>query len=176
MRVMRWLPMVALMFVAACATNPATGQRQFNLMSEAQELQIGQESDVQIRQEMGVYDDPELQRYVESIGLRMAQTSQRPNLPWRFTVIDSAAVNAFALPGGYIYITRGILAYLNDESQMAGVLGHEIGHVTARHAASQYSKSTLSQIGLIGAAIFAPGGQAIAQAGGTGLGLLLLKN
>jgi predicted Zn-dependent protease len=172
---MRWLPGVALMFVAACATNPATGQRQFNLMSEAQELQIGQESDGQIRQEMGVYDDPELQRYVESIGLRMAQTSQRPNLPWRFTVIDSPAVNAFALPGGYIYITRGILAYLNDESQVAGVLGHEIGHVTARHAAQQYSKQAAAQLGLGLGAIFSPYARAGAGLASGGLNLLFLK-
>src|SRR5215471_9055312 len=99
MRVMR--PMGFLVCVSAlaagCATNPATGQRQFNLMSEAQELQIGQESDLQVRQEMGVYDDPELQRYVESVGVRMAQSSQRPNLPWHFTIVDSPAVNAFAL-------------------------------------------------------------------------------
>ncbi len=163
------------MLAAACATNPATGQRQFNLMSEAQELQIGQESDVQIRQEMGVYDDPDLQRYVESIGLRMAQSSQRPNLPWHFTVIDSPAVNAFALPGGYIYITRGILAYLNDESQVAGVLGHEIGHVTARHAAQQYSKQTAAQLGLGLGAISSPYARAGAGLASGGLQLLFLK-
>jgi predicted Zn-dependent protease len=173
---MRWLPCVAAIVAASCATNPATGQRQFNLMSEAQELQLGQESDVQIRQEMGVYDDPELQRYVESIGLRMAQSSQRPNLPWRFTVIDSPAVNAFALPGGYIYITRGILAYLNDESQVAGVLGHEIGHVTARHAAQQYSKATAAQLGLGLGAIFSPYARAGAGLASGGLQLLFLKH
>jgi predicted Zn-dependent protease len=161
--------------VSACATNPATGQRQFNLMSEAQEVQIGQESDVQVRQEMGVYGDPELQRYVESVGMRMAHTSQRPNLPWHFTVVDSPAVNAFALPGGYIYITRGILAYLNDEAQMAGVLGHEIGHVTARHAAQQYSKATAAQLGLGLGAIFSPYARAASGAAQSGLGLLFLK-
>jgi predicted Zn-dependent protease len=177
MRLLRWslLGCVCLL-LSACATNPATGQRQFNLMSEAQELQIGQESDVQVRQEMGVYEDPELQRYVESVGLRMAQSSQRPELPWHFTVIDSPAVNAFALPGGYIYITRGILAYLNDESQMAGVLGHEIGHVTARHAAQQYSKATAAQLGLGLGAIFSPYARAGAGLASTGLGLLFLKH
>ena len=164
-----------LCLLSACATNPATGQRQFNLMSEAQELQIGQESDVQIRKEMGVYDDPELQRYVESVGLRMAQASQRPQLPWHFTVVDSPAVNAFALPGGYIYITRGILAYLNDEAQMAGVLGHEIGHVTARHAAQQYSKATAAQLGLGLGSIFSPYARAASGVAGGGLQLLFLK-
>jgi predicted Zn-dependent protease len=170
---------VALAVVAAavgCATNPATGQRQLSFMSEEKEIALGQENDAQVRQEMGSYDDRALQEYVTSVGMKLAAVSERPTLPWHFTVADVPAVNAFALPGGYIYITRGILPFLDDESQLAGVLGHEIGHVTARHAASQYSKSTLSQIGLIGAAIFAPGGQAIAQAGGTGLGLLLLKN
>jgi predicted Zn-dependent protease len=160
----------------ACATNPATGQRQFNLMSEAQELQIGQESDLQVRKEMGVYEDPELQRYVESVGMRMASSSQRPNLPWHFTVVDSPAVNAFALPGGYIYITRGILVYLNDESQMAGVLGHEIGHVTARHAAQQYSKATAAQLGLGLGAIFSPAARAAGGLAQGGLGLLFLKH
>ncbi len=167
---------VVLLLAAACATNPATGERQLSFMSEEKEIALGQENDVEVRKEMGTYDDRALQEYVSGVGLKLAMVSERPNLPWRYSVADVPAVNAFALPGGYIYITRGILPFLDDESQLAGVLGHETGHVTARHAASQYSKSTLSQIGLIGAAIFAPGGQAIAQAGGTGLGLLLLKN
>ena len=121
--------------LAACATNPATGNREFSLMSEAQEVQLGKEMDPQIKQQMGVYEDAELQRYVSQVGLRLARASERPNLPWQFTVVDEPAVNAFALPGGFIYITRGIMAYLHDEEQLAGVLGHEIGHVTARHAA-----------------------------------------
>jgi predicted Zn-dependent protease len=163
-------------FSIGCATNPATGQRQFNLMSEAQELQLGQESYLQVRKEMGVYADAELQRYVESIGMRMAATSQRPNLPWHFTVVDSPAVNAFALPGGYIYITRGILVYLNDESQLAAALGHEIGHVTARHAAQQYSKATAAQLGLGLGAIFSPAARAAGGLAQGGLGLLFLKH
>jgi predicted Zn-dependent protease len=166
----------SLLLAAGCATNPATGERQLSFMSEEKEIALGQENDVEVRKEMGSYDDRALQEYVTTVGMKLAQVSERPGLPWHFTVADVPAVNAFALPGGYIYITRGILAFLDDESQIAGVLGHEIGHVTARHAASQYSKSTLSQIGLLGAAIFAPGGPALAQAGGTGLGLLLLKN
>jgi predicted Zn-dependent protease len=170
------LALAALAAAIACATNPATGQRQLSFMSEEKEIALGQESDAQVRQEMGSYDDRALQEYVTTVGMKLAQVSERPNLPWHFTVADVPAVNAFALPGGYIYITRGIMAYLDDESQLAGVLGHEIGHVTARHAASQYSKSTLSQVGLLATAIFAPGGAAVAQAGGTGLGLLLLKN
>jgi len=169
-----WIAIAAV--AAACATNPATGERQLSFMSEDKEIALGQENDAQVRTEMGSYDDRALQEYVTTIGMKLAQNSERPNLPWHFTVADVPAVNAFALPGGYIYITRGILPFLDDESQLAGVLGHEIGHVTARHAASQYSKSTLSQVGLLATAILAPGGEAIAQGGGTGLGLLLLRN
>ena len=113
-----------LVTVTGCATNPATGRREISLMSEAQEIALGRESDAQIREEMGVYDDPELQRYVSGIGLRLAKLSERPALPWQFTVVDQPAINAFALPGGFIYITRGILPYLDNEAELAGVLGH----------------------------------------------------
>jgi len=121
--------------LTACATNPATGRREVTLMSEGQEIALGKESDAQVQKEMGLYDDPDLQRYVTGIGLRLAKLSERPNLPWQFAVVDQPAVNAFALPGGYIYVTRGILPYLDSEAELAGVLGHEIGHVSARHAA-----------------------------------------
>ncbi len=159
----------------ACATNPVTGERQFTMMSEAQEIGIGQQMDPEIRREMGVYDDPALQRYVEEIGLRMARNSQRPELPWSFAVVDTPQVNAFAVPGGFIYLTRGILAYLNDEAQLAGVLGHEIGHVTARHSVEQYSRAAGSQLGLTLGAIFFPGVRPAVDAAGAGLGLLFLK-
>ncbi len=162
--------------VAGCATNPATGQRQFSLMSEAQEIQAGRENDAQIRGEMGVYSDRALEEYVAGVGMRLAAISERPSLAWHFTVVDSPAINAFALPGGYVYVTRGILAFLDDESQLAGVLGHEIGHVTARHSVQQYSKSTGAQVGLILGSIFAPGGAQTAQLGAAGIGVLLLKN
>jgi predicted Zn-dependent protease len=167
--------LAALAATLSCATNPATGQRQLSFVSEEREIALGQENDTQIRKEMGSYDDRALQEYVTTVGLKLAMNSERPGLPWHFTVVDTPAINAFALPGGYIYITRGILAYLDDESQMAGVLGHEIGHVTARHSVNQQSKSTLAQIGIIGGAIFAPGGAQAAQAASTGLGLLFLK-
>ncbi|MGE5245982.1 MAG: M48 family metalloprotease [Betaproteobacteria bacterium] len=170
-------PLVLLVVVlaAACATNPATGERQFNLMSEAQEVQIGQQQDVEVRKEMGVYADQQLQQYVSSVGLKLAQVSERPALPWHFTIVDVPAINAFALPGGYIYITRGIMAYLDDEAQLAGVLGHEIGHVTARHAAQQYSRATGAGLGLLLGSIFVPQARPLTQLGETGLGLLFLK-
>ena len=162
--------------LAACATNPATGSKEFSLMSEAQEVQLGQEMDGQVRREMGVYQDAELQRYVSEVGLRLARASERPNLPWHFTVVDEPAVNAFALPGGYIYITRGILAFLHDEEQMAGVLGHEIGHVTARHAAQQYTKATSAGIGLTLLSIFVPEARPLQGVAETALGVLFLKH
>ena len=121
--------------VTACATNPATGKREFSLMSEEQEIAAGQQNDIEVRREMGVYSDRGVEDYISDLGMRLARVSERPNLPWHFTVVDVPAINAFALPGGYIYVTRGILPFLDDESQVAGVLGHEIGHVTARHAA-----------------------------------------
>jgi predicted Zn-dependent protease len=161
--------------LAACATNPATGDKEFSLMSEAQEVQLGQEMDGQVRREMGVYDDAELQRYVSEVGMRLARASERPNLPWHFTVVDEPAVNAFALPGGYIYITRGILAFLHDEQQMAGVLGHEIGHVTARHSAQQYTKATSAGLGLTLLSIFVPEARPLQGVAETALGVLFLK-
>src|SRR5688500_1208718 len=162
--------------VVACATNPATGKKEFSLMSEAQEVQLGQQMDPQVKQEMGVYDDAELQRYVSNVGLRLARASERPNLPWHFTVVDEPAVNAFALPGGYIYLTRGILAFLNDEEQLAGVLGHEIGHVTARHSAQQYTKATSAGLGLALLSIFVPQTRPLQGVAETALGVLFLKH
>jgi len=167
--------LLAALLTVACATNPATGQRQFSLMSEEQELQIGQQQDTEIRREMGVYDDRALQEYVSGVGLRLAQQSERPNLPWHFTIVDAPAVNAFALPGGYIYITRGIMAFLDDEAQLACVLGHEIGHVTARHAAQQYSKATGAELGVLLGSIFVPEMRPFGGAAQSGLGVLMLK-
>ncbi len=162
--------------VAACATNPVTGKRQLALMSEEQEIAAGQENDVQVRKEMGVYGDRALEEYITGIGMRLARVSERPDLPWHFTVVDVPAINAFALPGGYIYITRGILPFLGDESELAGVLGHEIGHVTARHAVEQYSRATGATLGVLLGSIFVPGGAALGQVAQSGVGLLMLKN
>jgi predicted Zn-dependent protease len=161
---------------AACATNPVTGKRQMTLLSEAEELAIGQQQDAEIRREMGVYDDVELQRYVNDIGQQLARVSHRPNLPWSFTVVDNPAINAFALPGGYIYLTRGILAYLDDEAELAGVLGHEIGHVTARHAAQAYTRQAQAGIGLTILSIFVPAAAPFADLGSAGLSVLFLRH
>jgi predicted Zn-dependent protease len=164
-----------LLLAVACATNPATGKKEVSLMSEAQEIQLGQQMDAEVKREMGVYNDSELQRYVKEVGMRLARASERPNLPWNFTVVDEPAVNAFALPGGQIYITRGILAFLGDEEQLAGVLGHEIGHVTARHSAQQYTKATSAGIGLTLLSIFVPEARPLQGVAEQALGVLFLK-
>ncbi len=146
LRTKLWIALVV--FVAACAVNPATGRREFSLVSESEEIQMGREADPQITASLGLVDDPGLQSYVSDLGMRLAEVSERPNLPWSFKVVDDPIVNAFALPGGFIYVTRGILAHFDTEAELAGVLGHEIGHVTARHSASQISRQQLQAIGL----------------------------
>ncbi len=136
---------------AGCATNPVSGTPDLVFMTEAKEIQIGAENDAKVRGQYGVYDNPQLQAYVQQVGEKLAAHSHRPRLVYHFTVLDTPEVNAFALPGGYIYITRGILAYINSEAELAAVLGHEIGHVTARHAVRQYTAATAT--GFVGVAI-----------------------
>ena len=126
-----------------CATNPVTGRQNFVLMSEAQELQLGQSYHKKILSEYALYPDEKLQAYISEIGHRLVANSHRANIGYKFFLLDSPEVNAFALPGGYVYITRGILAYMNSEAELAGVLGHEIGHITARHGVRQQSKGML---------------------------------
>ena len=167
--------LVALTAVSGCAVNPATGERQFSLVSEGQEIQMGREADAEISASLGLVDDEEWQTYVQSLGDRMALASERPDLPWTFRVVDDPVVNAFALPGGFIYITRGILTHFSSEAELMGVLGHEIGHVTARHSVSQMSRAQLAQLGLGVGSILAPDLAPLAQAAGAGLGLLFLR-
>jgi predicted Zn-dependent protease len=167
--------LIVAALAAACATNPVTGKKELSFISEAEEVAMGQQADAEIRREMGVYPDEELQRYVSDIGMRLAQQSHRPNLAWTFTVVDSPAINAFAVPGGFVYITRGILPYLSDESELAGVLGHEIGHVTARHVNQQLSRQTMGGIGLMVLSIFVPQTAPFQDVSSMGLGMLFLK-
>jgi predicted Zn-dependent protease len=162
--------------VAGCATNPATGRRQLILMSEAEEIQLGKQTDAEVRKQMGVYNDNGLQQYVERVGRRLTQASKRQNLPWTFTVVDESAVNAFALPGGYIYLTRGIMPFLQNEAEMAAVLGHEIGHVDGRHSAEAYSNQTFAAGGLGVLGIFVPETRPFAEVASVSLGLLFLKH
>jgi predicted Zn-dependent protease len=171
------LPLV-LLLAAACATNPVTHKREFNIVSESQEIDIGRQSHEQVIRQYGIYDEkPELNRLVDQVGKRLAASSDRPNLPWHFTIIDTPMVNAMALPGGYIYITRGMLERINSEDELAGVLGHEITHVTARHAAQQMSRAQLAQLGMVlGSVVAGPAAtQAYGQLAELGVGLLFLR-
>ncbi|MEZ5290757.1 MAG: M48 family metalloprotease [Vicinamibacterales bacterium] len=169
-----WLVLPVLV-ASACASNPVTGRREVTLISEAEEIALGRQGDAEIRREMGVYHDEALQRYVSGVGERIAAVSHRPTLPWTFTVVDVPVVNAFALPGGYVYVTRGLLAHLGDESELAGVLGHEVGHVTARHASQQYTRSAGGSLGVLLASIFIPGVAPFRDVASMGLGTLFLK-
>ena len=145
-----------LIVLSGCARNPVTGESDFVLLNEEQELAMGRDNHTQVLKQYGIYDNPALQEYVSRVGEKLAANSHRANLIFRFHVIDSADVNAFALPGGYIYITRGLLAHLNSEAELAAVLGHEIGHVTARHSVRQHSVQQVAGIGFTLGSIFLP--------------------
>ncbi len=136
---------------------------------------MGQEGAKAATAQMGIYPDSGIQRYVAALGRGLAKASERPDLPWTFTVVDDASVNAFALPGGPIFVSRGILTHMNSEAQLVSLLGHEIGHVTAKHSVSQISKQQIYQIGLIGAMVVRPELQQFGQVASQGLGLLFLK-
>ncbi|MFN3716438.1 MAG: M48 family metalloprotease [Thiobacillus sp.] len=151
------LAVFSVLGLTHCAQNPVTGDKNFVLMSEQQEIQMGEAAHKDVLKEYPALDHPALQAYVDAIGQNLARHSHRPNLKWHFTVVDSPDVNAFALPGGYIYITRGIMAYLNSEAELAGVIGHEIGHVTARHGVRQQSAATAAGVGAILGSILVPG-------------------
>ncbi|HXV75121.1 MAG TPA: M48 family metalloprotease [Candidatus Polarisedimenticolaceae bacterium] len=167
---------LAIAVATACVVNPATGKRQFSLVSESDEIQIGRETDRVIVEQMGLYGGDELQGYVRQVGERLAAVSERPQLDWTFRVVDDPQVNAFALPGGYIYITRGILAYLQSEAELATVVGHEIGHVTARHGADQMTKAQLTQAGLVlGTALGPDWARGLSDYAQIGAGLMMMK-
>jgi predicted Zn-dependent protease len=155
---------LAFLFTPACVTerNPVTGKRQMLGFSWSQEQQIGKDADAEIVQQYGLYDDPELQAYVTRVGQKVLAESelrdpqaaaQYRETPFTFRVLNSTVVNAFAVPGGYVYVTRGLLTHLDNEAQLAVVLGHEVGHVAARHSARQAAKAQLGQLGLMAGAI-----------------------
>lgn len=161
--------------LAACAVNPATGRREFTLVSEGQEISMGQQGAREVEQSIGLYPDSALQAYVRRVGMSMAALSERPQLPWQFGVVEDAAINAFAFPGGPIYFTRGILTHMNSEAEMAAVMGHEIGHVTARHSAQQMTRATALQLGLGVGSILSDEIAAVSGAASVGLGLMMLR-
>jgi predicted Zn-dependent protease len=165
----------AALLLYACATNPVTGRRELSLVSSSQEIAMGREGAEDVARTIGIYPDGALQGYVATIGNKMAAKSERPDLPWSFAVVDDPSVNAFALPGGFIFVTRGILAHMNSEAQLATVLGHEIGHVTAKHSVSQISRAQLTQFGLGVGYVLSEDLRRFGDLAGAGVGLLFLK-
>jgi predicted Zn-dependent protease len=158
-----------------CARNPVTGKSELSLISESQEIQMGQQAAREVAQTIGFYNDAKVQAYVAGIGKQMAAESERPHLPWEFHVVDDASVNAFAIPGGFIYVTRGLMTSINTEAELASVIGHEIGHVTNRHSVQQISKAQLAQLGLGIGSILSSDIARFGQLASAGLGILFLK-
>jgi len=186
-RPVRTLAMLALaaaiMFTGTgCSTNPATGRSSFTgFMSAEEEKKVGHDEHPKILREFGgEYPDPKVRQYVQQLGERLAKNSEMADLKFTFTVLNSDVINAFALPGGFVYVTRGLMALASSEAELAGVIGHEIGHVTARHTAERYSQGTLAEAGLniltIGVGILtgsSAAAQAAGQVGGLGAGAYL---
>ena len=173
---LRFLMIGAVMFaISSCSRNPVTGKREIVLMSESQEISMGQSYDPQVLATYGVYNDPALQTFITAKGKEMAAISHRPDLPYEFKVVDSPVVNAFAVPGGFVYFTRGIMAHFNNEAEFAGVLGHEIGHITARHSVQQQTKQMLGQLVFIGGMVVSEDFRNFADLASQGMGLLFLK-
>jgi len=167
--------LLAAVIFGSCYTNPATGKMQLSLISESREIEMGSEANQQIMGSIGIYREGAWDAYVSEIGLAMARRTTRPDLPWEFHVMDDPNVNAFALPGGYIFITRGMLYYLENEAELAGVIGHEIGHVTAKHMVDRLSRQQILQLGWLAGTMIEPELEKYSQLIGGGLGLLFLK-
>jgi predicted Zn-dependent protease len=164
-----------IVWAISCAVNPVTGKREFMLLTENDELALGQQTDQQVMETYGIYDDPELLNYVTTIGTKMGKLTHRPALNYSFKILDTPVINAFAVPGGYVYFTRGILAYLNNEAELAGVMAHELGHINARHSAVQYSRATLAQLGLGVGAMVSETFRKYAGLAQFGVGMLFLR-
>ena len=154
-RLLNTLGFTAAVLLAGCATveNPVTGKSEHTVMDEKSEMAEGAKAHPQILAEFGEYKNPQVQAYVNEVGQRLAKASQRSELDWHFTVLDTPDVNAFALPGGYVYVTRGIMAYMDSEADLAGVIGHEIGHVSARHGSQRATRQQTAGIGVIAATL-----------------------
>ena len=167
------VPLLALL--GACATNPVTGRSELSLISQSQEIQMGQQASQADLQRVGEVQSPAARQLVSRIGKEMAAKSERPNLPWEFHVLDDAAVNAFAYPGGFIFVTRGLMTHLNSEAELAEVIGHEIGHVTAKHTVAAMSQQQLAQIGLVAGSVLSPQIAKYGELIGAGTSLLFLK-
>ncbi len=169
------LALIAGVAATGCAINPATGRNQLMLVSEEQGIAMGRQADAAVISSIGLYEDDAWQSYIQRFGERLAATSERPDLPWTFRVVDDPAVNAFAVPGGFVYVTRGLLAHLTSEAELASVVGHEIGHITARHSAAAMSKQQLLGAGLVIGSIASSQVAKYAGTASQALGILFLK-
>ena len=159
----------------SCAINPVTGKRELSLISEQEEIALGKQTDREIKAQYGIYSDQALNAYVQRVGQRMTPLTHRPHLTYHFAVLDTPVVNAFAVPGGYVYVTRGILALMNSEAELAVVLGHELGHVNARHSIAKLSQLMLAQLGLGVAGVISETFAKLSGAASIGIQLLFLK-
>lgn len=146
---------IAVATLTGCTVNPVTGRNQLDLMGEAQEIAMGAQLYPQYTaQSLGEVPDAGLQSLVDGVGQKLGAVSHRPQVPWQFNVVNDPVVNAYALPGGKVSVTRGLLSRMGSEDELAAVLGHETGHVTARHAAAQYSRQMVAQLAMFGAAVY----------------------
>lgn len=169
------LIVIIALVISSCSVNPVTGKKEVMLVSESQELAMGANADPGIIASMGLYEDEKLQAFINEKGKEMGAISHRPHLDYKFRILDSPVINAFAVPGGYVYFTRGIMAHFNNEAEFAGVLGHEIGHITARHSAAQMTQQQLLGVGAVVGAVAFEGIRNNFDQIQQGLGLLFLK-
>lgn len=170
-----WLCVCLLVLTTGCALNPVTGKRELSLISESGEISLGQQTDKEVRTQYGAYDDPAVEKYITGVGMRLVPHTHRLNLPYAFAVLDTPVVNAFAAPGGFIYVTRGVLALMNSEAELSAVLGHELGHVNARHSVRKMSQMILVQIGLAVGSALSETFDKISGLASVGIQLLFLK-
>ena len=169
------LSLILVLLGTSCAVNPVTGKRELMLISEQEEIALGKNTDKEIGAQYGLYDDPELLAYVQSVGKRLVPHTHRPNLPYQFAILDTSVINAFAVPGGYVYVTRGILALMSSEAELSAVLGHELGHVNARHSVRRMSQMLIVQLGLAVGSALSDTVAKISGVASIGMQLLFLK-
>lgn len=165
-----------LLLAAACSFNPATGRLQLTTVTESEEIALGKENDAQVVEVLGLYEDERLSTRVSEVGAKLVAQSERPELPWTFRVLDDPTVNAFALPGGYVYVTRGLLVHLRSTDELAAVLGHEIGHVTARHGVVQLRKTRVAAASVGVLRVIDPNLRHVGGIAAGTAGLVLLKH
>jgi len=164
-----------VLLIPSCAVNPVTGKKQLMFMSEEQEIALGAQYDPSVVSTFGIYDHPGMLNFITEKGTEMGKISHRPHLEYHFKILDTPVINAFAVPGGYIYLTRGILAQFNNEAELMGVLGHEMGHITARHTAQQQTNQQIGQVLLAGGMIASKEIYQLAEIAMQGMQLLFLS-